>query len=49
MILVAYVPWLWFRVMDPRVVAHYGGDLARANVKPSIRARVLERHRAPHC
>jgi alkane 1-monooxygenase len=49
MILVAYVPWLWFRLMDPRVVAHYGGDLGRANVKPSIRARVLERYRAPHC
>ncbi len=45
MILVAYVPWLWFRIMDPRVVAHYGGDMARANVKPSIRARVLERYR----
>jgi alkane 1-monooxygenase len=49
MILVAYVPWLWFRLMDPRVVAHYGGDLGRANVKPSIRARVLERYRAPDC
>lgn len=49
MILVAYVPWLWFRVMDPKVVAHYGGDMSRANVKPSLRARVLERYPAPHC
>jgi alkane 1-monooxygenase len=49
MILVAYVPWLWFRLMDPRVVAHYRGDLRRANVKPSIRARVLERHPPPRC
>lgn len=31
MILVAYVPWLWFRIMDPRVSAHYGGDLSLAN------------------
>jgi len=44
MILVAYVPWLWFRLMDPKVVAHYGGDMSRANIKPSLRARVLERY-----
>jgi alkane 1-monooxygenase len=31
----ALVPPLWRRVMDPRVVAHYGGDRARANVQPS--------------
>jgi len=31
MILLAYVPPLWFRVMDPRVQAHYGGDLSRVN------------------
>ena len=32
MILVAYVPWLWFRVMNPRVKAHYHDNLALANV-----------------
>lgn len=47
MILVAYLPWLWFRIMDPKVIAHYGGDLRRANLKPSIRARVLARQGAP--
>ena len=31
MILLALVPPLWRRVMDPRVAAHYGGDLTRAN------------------
>jgi alkane 1-monooxygenase len=46
MILLAYVPWLWFRVMDPKVVAHYGGDMSRANIKPSIRERVVAQHRA---
>jgi alkane 1-monooxygenase len=46
MILVAYLPWLWFRVMDPKVVAHYRGDLSRANIKPSIRDRVLASHKA---
>ena len=31
MILLALVPPLWRRVMDPRVAAHYGGDLSKAN------------------
>ncbi|GAA0962722.1 alkane 1-monooxygenase [Actinocorallia libanotica] len=34
MIVLAYVPPLWRRVMDGRVRAHYGGDLARANIQP---------------
>lgn len=44
MILLAYFPPLWFRVMDPRVVAHFGGDMRHANIKPSIRERVLARY-----
>jgi len=31
MFLLALVPPLWRRVMDPRVLAHVGGDLARVN------------------
>ncbi|MGW4371774.1 alkane 1-monooxygenase [Nocardia takedensis] len=31
MILLALIPALWRRVMDHRVLAHYDGDLARAN------------------
>ncbi len=27
MVLLALVPPLWHRVMNPRVLAHYGGDL----------------------
>lgn len=34
MIVVAYVPPLWRRVMDRRVAAHYDGDLTRANHGP---------------
>ncbi len=34
MILLALVPPLWFRVMDPRVAAHYDDDLARAHLQP---------------
>jgi alkane 1-monooxygenase len=43
LLLVAYVPALWFRLMDARVLAHYGGDLARANVQPSRRAALQRR------
>jgi alkane 1-monooxygenase len=34
MILVALIPPLWRRIMDPRLAAHYGGDLSLANVRP---------------
>ena len=44
MILVAYVPWLWFRMMDPKVVAHYKGDMSKANIKPSIRDAVIAKY-----
>ncbi len=39
MILLALAPPLWRRVMDHRVLAHYHGELARANLKPSLRRR----------
>jgi alkane 1-monooxygenase len=44
MILLAYVPALWFRVMDPRVLAHYGGDVRRANLHPPRREALLARY-----
>ena len=44
MIVLALVPPLWRRVMDPRVLAHYGGDVTRANIRPSRRQQVLERY-----
>ena len=47
MILLAYVPPLWFRLMDPKVVAHHQGDMTRANIKPAIRDQVIARYRAP--
>ena len=46
MILLAYVPPLWFRVMNPKVVAHFNGDMTRANIKPSIHDRVLAQYRS---
>jgi alkane 1-monooxygenase len=37
MYLLAYIPWLWFRVMDKRVLAlpHINGDLSKVNILPS--------------
>ena len=42
MIVLSFVPPLWRRVMDHRVVEHYGGDLSLANVHEPAR-RGLER------
>lgn len=42
MILLALVPPLWFRIMDPRVLEHYDGDISRANIAASRRARALQ-------
>lgn len=34
MIVLAVIPPLWRKVMDPRVVAHFDGDVRLANVQP---------------
>jgi alkane 1-monooxygenase len=44
MIALAYVTPLWRRVMDPRLLAHYDGDVTRANIHPRARTRVLARY-----
>jgi len=46
MITLAVVPPLYRRVMDPRVVAHYDGDVSRANLQPRKRDRLLARYGA---
>jgi alkane 1-monooxygenase len=46
MILLAYFPPLWRRIMDKRVIAHYGGEVTLANIQPGKRATVLERYAA---
>ncbi len=35
--LIAYVPWLWYRVMDKRLLAlpHINGDLSKVNIEPA--------------
>jgi len=44
MIVLAWVPPLWRRVMDRRLLAHYDGDVTRANVNPRKLGRVLAEH-----
>jgi len=44
MIVLALVPPIWRRVMDRRLLDHYGGDLTRANIQPCARRRVLARY-----
>jgi hypothetical protein len=47
MFLLAYLPPLWFRVMNPRVLEVVGGDLDRINLDPSYgRERVLAQYPA---
>ena len=46
MIVLALLPPLWRRVMDPRVAAHFDGDLTRANIDPRKRDRILVTHAA---
>ncbi|HXQ89360.1 MAG TPA: alkane 1-monooxygenase [Solirubrobacterales bacterium] len=41
MIVLAWFPPLWRRVMDPRLLDHYGGDVTRANIQPRKLGRVL--------
>jgi alkane 1-monooxygenase len=47
MIVLALVPPLWRRVMDPRVLAHFDNDITRANISPRKKARVLGQYAAP--
>jgi alkane 1-monooxygenase len=44
MIVLAACPPLWRRVMDRRLLAHYGGEVTRANIVPRRRQRILARY-----
>lgn len=43
MYMLAYIPWLWFRVMDKRLMAlpHVRGDLDKVNIDPDSRASIF--------
>ena len=44
MIVLALIPPLWYRVMDRRLLAHYDGDVMRANIHPRALRRVCARY-----
>ncbi len=44
MIVLAWFPPVWRRVMDRRLLDHYEGDLDRANVQPRARRRLTARY-----
>lgn len=46
MLLLAAIPPLWRRVMDPLVLAHYGGDIRLAALSPHRAKRYLDRYPA---
>jgi alkane 1-monooxygenase len=47
MIVLALFPPVWRRVMDKRVLAHFDGDLSRANLQPGKRDRLLASYPPP--
>lgn len=46
MIVLAWFPPLWRRLMDPRLLDHFEGDVTRANIQPRKRAKILARYGA---
>lgn len=40
MMLIAWFPPVWRKVMDRKVLQHYGGDMRRANLQPRPRAAI---------
>ncbi len=47
LLLVAYIPPLWFRLMDPIVAKHFRGDLSGAHIVASKREALMRRWHRP--
>ena len=47
--LIAYVPWLWYRIMDKRLLAlaHIDGDLNKVNIYAPKRQQIYARYGRP--
>jgi alkane 1-monooxygenase len=45
--LLAYVPWLWYRVMDRKLLAlpHIDGDLERINIDPRMKEKLQRKYK----
>ncbi|HET7534317.1 MAG TPA: alkane 1-monooxygenase [Nocardioidaceae bacterium] len=46
MIVLTWVPAIWRRVMDERVLEHFDGDISRANLHPRKRDKIIARYAA---
>ena len=46
MIVLTWVPALWRAVMDKRVLEHFDGDIAQANLEPGKREKILAKYGA---
>ena len=44
MIVLTWVPALWRAVMDKRVLEHFDGDIAQANLQPGKREKILAKY-----
>lgn len=44
MLLPAYVPSLWYKLMDERVIKHYNGDLSKINIDPDEKAALFAKY-----
>lgn len=44
MLLPAYFPAWWYKLMDERVVNHYNGDLSKANIDPERREEIMAKY-----
>jgi len=46
MYMIAYIPWLWYRVMDKRVLSlpHINGDLEKVNIDPDKREAIYAKY-----
>jgi len=46
MYVIAYIPWLWYKVMDRRLLAlpHINGDLGKVNIDPDKRAMIYAKY-----
>lgn len=44
MLLPAYIPSWWYKIMDQRVADHYQGDLSKANLDPDRREELLAKY-----
>jgi alkane 1-monooxygenase len=43
----AAIPWVWFKVMDPKVMAWAGGDITKVNIDPDKKEKLYAKYGKP--